>query len=134
MYITRTFTLFYIIIAYLCFNFSSWATICINKIIIIMQTFSTLKVVYQSEYTEFQKMCLFLNFTRIYKYILLTITVQKFKSKVELQKCKFRDLNIYFMIILTAVSFLKRRLLKIAKPPVLQTLRTITQNLDMGMI
>ena len=28
---------------------------------------------------------------------------------------------LYFMIILTAVLFLKRRLLKIAKPPVLRT-------------
>ena len=31
------------------------------------------------------------------------------------------DLNIYFMTILTAVLFLKRRLLKIAKPPVLRS-------------
>ena len=31
------------------------------------------------------------------------------------------DLNIYFMTILPAVLFLKRRLLKIAKPPVLRT-------------
>ena len=56
-------------------------------------------------------------------YILLTITVQKSKSKIELQRwsTKFRDLNIYFMTILTVVLFLKRRLLKIAKPPVLRT-------------
>ena len=45
-------------------------------------------------------------------YILLTITVQKIKSKIKLQRCSFRDLNIYFMTILTAVLFLKRRLLK----------------------
>ena len=38
----------------------------------------------QSEYTEFQKMCLLLSFTRIYMYILLTITVQKIKSKIKL--------------------------------------------------
>ena len=54
-------------------------------------------------------------------YILLTITVQKIKSKIKLQRCKFCDLNIYFMTILTALLFLKRRLLKIAKPPVLRT-------------
>ena len=54
-------------------------------------------------------------------YILLTITVQKIKSKIKLQRCYFRDLNIYFMTILTAVLFLKRLLLKIAKPLVLRT-------------
>ena len=53
-------------------------------------------------------------------YILLTITVQKITSKIELQRCYFRDLNLYFMTILTAVLFLKRRLLKIAKSPVLR--------------
>ena len=54
-------------------------------------------------------------------YILLTITVQKIKSKIKLQRCLFRDINLYCMTISTAVLFLKRRLLKIAKPPVLQT-------------
>ena len=54
-------------------------------------------------------------------YILLTITVQKTKSKIKLQRYKLRDLNIYFMTILTAVLFLNRRLRKIAKPPVLRT-------------
>ena len=54
-------------------------------------------------------------------YILLTITVQKIKPKIELQRCEFRDLKIYVMTILTAVLFLKCRLLKIGKPPVLQT-------------
>ena len=54
-------------------------------------------------------------------YILLTITVQKIKSKIELQRWLFRDVNLYFMTILTAVLFLKRRLLKIAKSPVLRT-------------
>ena len=38
------------------------------------------------------------------------------------------------MTILTAVLFLKRRLLKIAKPPFCELVETITQNLDMGMI
>ena len=54
-------------------------------------------------------------------YILLTITVQKIKSKIEPQRCKFRNLNLYFMTILTAVLFLKRPLLKIAKSPVSST-------------
>ena len=54
-------------------------------------------------------------------YISLTITAQKIKSIIKFQRCLFRDLNIYFMTILTAVLFLKRRLLKIAKPPVLRT-------------
>ena len=67
-------------------------------------------------------------------YILLTITVQKTKSKIELQRCYFRDLNLYFMTSLTADFFLKRRLLKIAKSTVCQLAETITQNLDMGMI
>ena len=56
-------------------------------------------------------------FTRIYMYILLTITRQKIKWKIELQRCLFRDLNLYFMTILTDVLFLKRRLLKIAVLP-----------------
>ena len=40
------------------------------------------------------------------------------------------------MTNLTAVLFLKRQLLKIAKSPVLSTVlaETITQNLNMGMI
>ena len=46
--------------------------------------------------------------------------MQKIKSKIELQRGQFRDLNSYFMTILTAVLLLKRRLLKIAKSPVLQ--------------
>ena len=54
-------------------------------------------------------------------YILLTISVQKIKSKIELQRCSFCDLNLYFMTSLTAVLFLKRRLLKIAKSPDLST-------------
>ena len=52
---------------------------------------------------EFCKICLFLDFTRIYMYILFTITVQKIKSKIELQRCQFRKLNLYFMIMLNAV-------------------------------
>ena len=54
-------------------------------------------------------------------YILFAVTVQKIKSKIELQRCLFRDLNLYFMAIMTAVFFLKRRLLKIAKSHVLRT-------------
>ena len=54
-------------------------------------------------------------------YILFTITVQNIKSKIELQRCQFRDLNLYFMALLTAVLFLKRQLLKIAKSPVSRT-------------
>ena len=56
-------------------------------------------------------------------YILLTITVQKIKSKIELQRCYFCDFNIYFMTIFTAVLFLKRRLpvLKITKLLILPT-------------
>ena len=54
-------------------------------------------------------------------YILFTITVQNIKSKIELQRCQFRDLNLYFMALLTVVLFLKRQLLKIAKSPVLRT-------------
>ena len=56
-------------------------------------------------------------------YILLTVTVQKIKSKIKLQRCLFRDLNLYYMTSLTAVLFLKRRLLKIhvAKLPVLSS-------------
>ena len=57
-------------------------------------------------------------------YILLTITVQNFKLKIELQRCEFRDLNLYFMAILTAVLFLKHRLLKIAKSRVFDTYRS----------
>ena len=53
-------------------------------------------------------------------YISFAITVQKIKSKIELQRCYFRDLNLYFMTILTAVLLLKRRLPNIAKSPVLR--------------
>ena len=60
-----------------------------------------------------RKCVYFLNFTRIYMYILLIITVQKIKSKIEHQRCYFRDLNLCFTTSLTAVLFLKRRLLKI---------------------
>ena len=48
---------------------------------------------------------------------MLTITVQKIKLKIERQRFQFRDLNLYFMTLF----FLKRRLLKIAKLPVLST-------------
>ena len=64
-------------------------------------------------------------------YILLTqnhtITIilslcKKIKSKIELRRCQFRDLNLYFMTSLTYLFlFLKRRLLKIAKSHVLST-------------
>ena len=54
-------------------------------------------------------------------YILLTVTVQKIKSKFEFQRCQFCDLNLYCMTIFKVVLFLKRRLLKIAKSPVLRT-------------
>ena len=54
-------------------------------------------------------------------YILLTIIVQKINLKIELQRCFCRGLNLYFMTSLTAVLFLKRRLLKITKSPVLST-------------
>ena len=64
-------------------------------------------------------MCLFLKFyQKIHVHCLLSLC-KKIKSKIELQRWKFRDLNLYFMTILTA--FLKRRLLKIAKSPVLST-------------
>ena len=53
-------------------------------------------------------------------YLVLTITVQEIKSKIELQRCYF-DLILCFLTSLTAVLFLKRRLLKIAKSPVLPT-------------
>ena len=66
-------------------------------------------------------MYLFLIFTRIYIYILLTIIVQKIKSEIKLLKCQFCDFNLYFTTSLTTVIFLKRRLLKIAKSPVLST-------------
>ena len=38
------------------------------------------------------------------------------------------------MTILTAVLILKRRLLKIAKPPVLRTCGNDSSNLDMGIV
>ena len=56
-------------------------------------------------------------------FILLTITVQKIKSKIDLQRCQFCDSNLYYIYItsLTAVLFFKRRLLKVAKSLVLST-------------
>ena len=54
-------------------------------------------------------------------YILLTVTVLKIKSKIELQRCEFRNLYLYFLTSLTAVLFVKRRLLKITKSPALRT-------------
>ena len=36
---------------------------------------------------NFTKCVYFLSFTRIYMYILLTVTVQKIKPKIKLQKC-----------------------------------------------
>ena len=54
-------------------------------------------------------------------YILFTNTVQKINSKIELQRYYLPDLNLYIMAIMTALLFLKRRLLKIAKSPVLRT-------------
>ena len=52
-------------------------------------------------------------------YIWFTITVQKIKSKIELQRCSIRDLNLYVIAIWIAVLTLKRRLLSIVKSPVL---------------
>ena len=45
----------------------------------------------------------------------------KDQIKIEFQICYFHDLNLYFMTSLTAVLFLKRRLVKIAISPVLST-------------
>ena len=52
---------------------------------------------------------------------MFTIKVQKIKSKIELQRCEFCDLNLYFLTILTAVLLLKRRFPNIAKSPILRT-------------
>ena len=56
-----------------------------RKVLTINCVLKTTEILFrQSKIMGFQKNCLFLDFTRIYMYILFTITVQKIKSKIEL--------------------------------------------------